>query len=89
MKAKMSLNKIEPSTMGGTPIIHIDLILKDGENFLLQTAGMGIRLNSNSLIRNVEKLINFLNEGDNKKKIREFAKEIIKANKFLESTKKI
>jgi len=88
MKTKLSLTKIDTTGIG-TPIVHINIVLKDGESFTLQTAGMGIRLNSNSLLRNVEKLINFLNEDDNKNKIRDFAKEIIKANKILESVKSI
>lgn len=88
MKTKLTLKKIDTTGIG-TPIVHINIVLKDGETFTLQTAGMGIRLNSNSLLRNVEKLINFLNEDDNKNKIRDFAKEIIKANKTLESTKSI
>lgn len=98
---ELKLSRIE-TTGGMTKIAHIKMslyVLGKQLNVELSTAGFGLRINSSHTISELNIILDWLKEEsdvstpdslrNNKSEIIIFAKELIKADKFINSSKSI
>ena len=96
----LKLSRIE-TTGGMTKIAHLEITLDVlGKRLMVEvsTAGLGLRINSSHTISELNIILEWLKEDSelNKETLRNnqsevviFAKELIKADKFINSTKSI